>query len=110
MREARYARRSDGLRGEAAGHHRSLPELRQRPYPVSAHPRAIPGRPQGDNIPHNWVVLERRVYCDRERGGVLLSTRSFDLGKGESKWLSRRPLASLAVCVPVPTTGCCYEP
>ena len=44
-----------------AGHHRSLPGLRERPYPARSQPRAVLGRPQGDEIPYNQVVPERRV-------------------------------------------------
>ena len=44
-----------------AGHHRSLPGLRERPCPARSPPRAVLGRPQGDEIPYNQVVPERRV-------------------------------------------------
>ena len=44
-----------------AGHPRSLPGLRERPYPARSQPRAVLGRPQGDEIPYNQVVPERRV-------------------------------------------------
>jgi hypothetical protein len=46
---------------EGAGHHRLLPGLRERPYPARSPPRAVLGRPQGDEIPYNQVVPERRV-------------------------------------------------
>ena len=57
VREDWYARRNDGLRGEGVGRHRSLPELRELPYPTSLQSWAAHGRPQGDEIPYNRIAL-----------------------------------------------------